>query len=307
MNPIHSVLITGANAGLGYECARQLAQSSSIEKIVLACRNEQKALRAKASLEASTGRKIFDIILMDVASPESVRKAVATFQQPIDAVVLNAGGMGGRDPAAMTRDGVTSIFAVNVLGHAVLVDELLERQLLTSTVLYAGSEAARGIPKMGIAPPVLHTSSVEEFASIADGSKFTPKSDPLNIYANVKLTAALWMASMARQHPHIRFVTMSPGGTTGTNGMDDLPFLKKLFFKHVGGVLMPLIGMMHGLETGAKRYVDGLTNPKYESGRFYASNVGSPTGPVVDQTTIANDLDNATFQDNARQAVLKFA
>jgi NAD(P)-dependent dehydrogenase (short-subunit alcohol dehydrogenase family) len=307
MNPIQSVLITGANAGLGYECARQLAQSESIEKIYLACRSEQKALAAKVSLELATGRKIFNIILMDVAAPETVRKAVNTLEKPIDAVVLNAGGMGGRDPAALTKDGVTSIFAVNVLGHAVLVDELLDRQLLTSTVLYAGSEAARGIPKMGIAPPALHTSSVEEFASIADGTKFGAKSDPLNLYANVKLTAVLWMGSMARQHPHIRFVTMSPGGTTGTNGMDDLPFLKKLFFKHVGGVLMPLFGMMHGVETGARRYVDGLTNAKFESGRFYASNVGSPTGPVVDQTTIAADLDNIAFQDNAKQAVRQFA
>lgn len=307
MKPIRSVLITGANAGLGFECARQLAQNETVEKITLACRSEQKALAAKSSLVASSGRQIFDIILMDVASPASVRKAVTTMEQPVDAVVLNAGGMGGREPAAMTSDGVTSIFAVNVLGHAVLVDELLEHQLLTSTVLYAGSEAARGIPNMGIAPPVLHTSSVEEFASIADGSKFPPKSDPLDLYANVKLTATLWMASMARQHPHIRFVTMSPGGTTGTNGMDDLPFLKKLFFKHVGGALMPLFGMMHGVETGAKRYVDGLTNPKYETGRFYASTAGSPTGPVVDQTTIASGLDNTSFQDNARQAVLKFA
>ncbi|MES0807855.1 SDR family NAD(P)-dependent oxidoreductase [Roseibium sp. SCPC15] len=307
MKPIQTVLITGANAGLGREAARQLALHDGIEKIYLGCRNELKAFAARAALEAETGRKIFDIILMDMSDPASVRSAVANMEEPVDAVVLNAGGMGGRDPAAKTGSGVTSIFAVNVLGHAVLVDELLERQLLTSTVLYAGSEAARGIPKMGIAKPVLETSSVNEFASIADGSKFNAKSDPLELYANVKLMAALWMSSMARQHPHIRFVTMSPGGTTGTNGMDDLPFLKKLFFKHVGWVVMPLFGMMHGIDVGAKRYVDGLLNPKFESGRFYASGGGSPTGPLVDQTTIAADLDNTAFQDNAKQAIRLFA
>lgn len=306
MISIQSILITGANAGLGRECARQLAQLEGVEKIILGCRNETKADAAKRALQAETGRDIFEILLMDMADPESVRTAVAGLTAPVDAVVLNAGGTGGTKPNALTGSGVTSIFAVNVLGHAVLVDELLERQLVTSTVLYAGSEAARGIPKMGIAPPVLETSSKDEFAAIADGSKFGAGSDPLDVYANVKLTAALWMGSMARQHPHIRFVTMSPGGTTGTNGMDDLPFLKKLFFKHVGGVLMPLLGMMHGVETGARRYVEGLTNPKYESGRFYASGTGSPTGPVVDQTTIAADLGNPAFQDNANLAVHQF-
>ena len=307
MNPIQSVLITGANAGLGRESARQLALQDSVQKIYLGCRNEIKARAARVALEAETGREIFEIVLMDVADPNSVRAAVATLDCPIDAVVLNAGGTGGTAPNALTPTGVTSMFAVNVLGYAVLVDALLERQLVTSTVLYAGSEAARGFPKMGIARPILDTSSVDEFASIADGTKFSLNSDLLDIYANVKLTAAYWMASMARQYSHIRFVTMSPGGTTGTNGMDDLTFVKKLLFKHIGGVLMPLLGMMHGVEVGARRYVDGLTNPRFESGRFYASAGGSPTGPVVDQATIVTDFGNHAIQDNANQAVHQFA
>lgn len=112
---------------------------------------------------------------------------------------------------------------------------------------------------------------------------------------------------MARQHPHIRFVTMSPGGTTGTNGMDDLPFLKKVVFKYVGGTLMPLLGMMHSVETGAKRYVDGLMNAKFETGHFYASRAGSPTGPVIDQAEIDQNLANPDFQDNANKAVHRFA
>ena len=306
MNPIQSVLITGANAGLGREAARQLATHKGIEKIYLGCRNPDKANAAKIALEAETARDIFEIIQIDVSDPDSVRDAVANLRSPVDAVILNAGGTGGRMPNDLTDNGVTNIFAANVLGHVVLVDALLERQLVTSTILYAGSEAARGIPKMGIGKPELKSSSIEEFVSIADGTKFGPDSDPLDIYANIKLTAALWMGSMARQHPHIRFVTMSPGGTTGTNGMDDLPFLKKLFFKHIGGTLMPIFGMMHNVETGARRYVEGVLNPKFESGRFYASGLGSPTGPVVDQTTIDGELGNVVIQDNANQAVHRF-
>ena len=307
MNPIQSVLITGANAGLGREAARQLALQKGVEKIILGCRNLEKAKAAQKALEAETGRKIFEILILDVSNKTSVRNAVASLSAPVDAVILNAGGTGGRTPNALTEDGVTHIFAANVLGHVVLVDELLERQLVTSTVLYAGSEAARGIPKMGVAKPDMVTSSEVEFTAIADGRKFGPKADPLDIYGTIKLTGAMWMASMARKHPHIRFVTMSPGGTTGTNGMDDLPLLKKIFFKYIGSTLMPIFGMMHSVETGAKRYVDGLLNPKFESGHFYASRAGSPTGPVVDQTTIDPSLGNQDAQDNANRAVHQFA
>ena len=307
MKAIKHVMITGANAGLGLESARQLAMQDGIEKIYLACRNRTKALEAKAQLEKATGRRIFDILLIDLMDLESVRAAVNELHHPIDAVVLNAGGTGGATPTETTADGVTHIFATNVLGHVTLVNELLERGLLTSTVLYAGSEAARGIPKMGIARPALVDSSVEEFVSIADGTKFDLNSDVLEIYAAVKLVATFWMASMSRKHPSIRFVTMSPGGTTGTNGMDDLPFFKKLMFKYIGGTLMPLFGMMHRVESGAKRYVDGLLDRNFESGGFYASKGEFPTGSVVNQATLYKGFDEPIVQDNARAAIEQFA
>jgi hypothetical protein len=187
------------------------------------------------------------------------------------------------------------------------VNELLDRQLITSTVLYASSEAARGIPKMGMKRPDLADGSVQEFASIADGSKFGPDGDPMQTYGYVKLTATLWMAAMGRKHPHIRFVSMSPGGTAGTAGFDDLPFLKRVVFKHVGGVLMPLFGMMHSVETGAKRYVDGLLNPKFETGHFYASKPGYPTGALVDQAGLDPVIADTSAQENASQAMQRFA
>ena len=125
MKSIQSVLITGANAGLGREASRQLALQSGIEKIYLGCRDDAKAQAAKAELEAETGRSIFEIVLLDVSNPDSVRAAVRRLENPVDAVILNAGGTGGTSPIARTSDGVTNIFAVNVLGHVVLVDELL--------------------------------------------------------------------------------------------------------------------------------------------------------------------------------------
>ncbi|MCL9780138.1 SDR family NAD(P)-dependent oxidoreductase [Vibrio sp. S4M6] len=307
MHTIKTVLITGANAGLGFEAARQLASQKGITKIFLGCRNRKKAVEAKDKLISLTGKDIFEVLILDVSDSNSVHNAVSELSSPIDAVVLNAGGTGGKTPHQLTQDGVTNIFASNVLGHAVLVESLIKSQLVTSTILYAGSETARGIPKMGVAKPELSSTSIEEFTAIANGNKFGSNADPLDVYGTIKLTATLWMSSMARQYPHLRFITMSPGGTTGTNGMDDLPVLKKILFKYIGSLFMPLIGMMHSVEKGASRYIEGLLDPRFESGHFYASRAGSPTGPVVDQLCLEPLFGNVVAQDNARNAIQKFS
>ncbi len=115
-----TILITGANAGLGKEVARQLAVRPDTAKIYLACRNQTKAAAAQADLEASTGKKVFEIVPMDTTDLQTVRSVVSGLDAPIDAVVMNAGGNGGPAPMALTSDGVTHIFAANILGHVVL-------------------------------------------------------------------------------------------------------------------------------------------------------------------------------------------
>ena len=65
--PGKTVLITGANAGIGKDVARQLALRPEIARIYLACRNRDRAVTARAELETATGRSIFDIVVMDVA------------------------------------------------------------------------------------------------------------------------------------------------------------------------------------------------------------------------------------------------
>jgi NAD(P)-dependent dehydrogenase (short-subunit alcohol dehydrogenase family) len=68
-----SVLITGANTGLGKDVARQLAGLDEFGTIYLACRNESKAQTAKADLRQATGKTVFEIVLMDTAELTSGR------------------------------------------------------------------------------------------------------------------------------------------------------------------------------------------------------------------------------------------
>ena len=101
-----SILITGANAGLGKEAARQLALRKETKKVILFCRNQVKAEAAKKDLEAQTGKKIFEIVIGDVSDASSVRNAVEKIKEPIDAVILNAGGMVGKTATQVTSSGM---------------------------------------------------------------------------------------------------------------------------------------------------------------------------------------------------------
>jgi len=119
-----SILITGANIGLGKETARQLALKNETKKVILFCRNAAKAEAAKKDLEEQTGKKIFEIVIGDVSDANSVIKAVEKIKEPVDAVILNAGGMVGKTAGKMTPSGMNELSATNILGHVVLVDEL---------------------------------------------------------------------------------------------------------------------------------------------------------------------------------------
>jgi NAD(P)-dependent dehydrogenase (short-subunit alcohol dehydrogenase family) len=301
--PGKTVLITGANAGIGKDVARQLALRPEMARIYLACRNKDRATTAKAELEAATGRSIFDIILIDVADLGSVRAGLAAINGSLDALVMNAGGIGGKTPMALTADGVTAVFASNVLGHAVLLEGLLAEDRLGEVAVLAGSESARGVPKMRMKRPSFVSTSADELATVIDGSYFADrKIDRTLAYGQVKYIGALWMAYLARQHPDRRFITVSPGNTSGTEGPNDLGLPLRLAARYV----MPYLGISHKLDVGARRLVDGVTDPTLSSGVFYASAANKLTGPLVNQADIFPDLANPLFQDHANEAIHRF-
>jgi NAD(P)-dependent dehydrogenase (short-subunit alcohol dehydrogenase family) len=215
--PGKTVLITGANAGIGKDVARQLALRPETARIYLACRNQDRATAAKAELEAKTGRRIFDIVLMDVADPGSVRAGLEAINGSLDALVMNAGVHRRQTALDLTADGVTTVFATNVLGHVVLLEALLAEDRLGEVAVFAGSEAARGVPKMRMKRPSFVSTSADELATVIDGSYFAGRKTDFNLaFGQVKYIGALWMAYLARRHPDRRFITVSPGSTTGT-------------------------------------------------------------------------------------------
>jgi len=273
-----------------------------------ACRSKEKAEAAKVQLQGELsddeGAKL-EILLLDVQSLASVREAVSQIETSIDCLVLNAGGPGGTDFVALTEDGVANIMALNVVGNAALVHELqsANKFLKNATVLYSSSEAARGVPNFRFPPPKWESGSVEEFTSALKGSRFENDSSYETTYSWAKAMGTLWMSGMARKHPDIRWVSVSPGMTVGTNLARELGFVQRTMFSIVGPIFK-FFGLGHGTDEGAGRYLDAVYQREaYESGKFYGSQEGKFTGALVDQEPLFPDLGNVQYQDNCNQAI----
>ncbi len=151
--------------------------------------------------------------------------------------------------------------------------------------------------------PSFVSTSADELATVIDGSYFADRKTDLTLaFGQVKYIGALWMAYLARQHPDRRFITVSPGSTSGTQAPNDLKLPLRVAAKYV----IPALGMAHKLDVGARRLVDGVTDPTLSSGVFYASAANTITGPLVDQADIFPDLANPSFQDHANEAIHRF-
>jgi NAD(P)-dependent dehydrogenase (short-subunit alcohol dehydrogenase family) len=115
-----TVLITGANKGIGLETARQLANAGY--HIYLGCRDKERGDEA-VSLLHSEGLKDVELVLIDVTSEESVQQAYNELAKRIDYldVLINNAGIPGSfpQPALNTPDQIfKDVFEVNLFGVA---------------------------------------------------------------------------------------------------------------------------------------------------------------------------------------------
>lgn len=108
-------LITGANAGIGFEVAKLLAARGG--HVVLACRDADRAEAAMARIRADVPAADLAFQPLDLADIDQVRDAAAAVcaGPRIDVLVNNAGVM--IPPRTLTRQGYELQFGVNHLGH----------------------------------------------------------------------------------------------------------------------------------------------------------------------------------------------
>jgi NAD(P)-dependent dehydrogenase (short-subunit alcohol dehydrogenase family) len=237
-----TVIITGGNTGLGYHIARSIAIEDKTWKILLACRNADKADRACKKLISETRNEHIDWMLLDLSAMKSVRNFCHEFRvkslPPLKGIICNAGTAVG-DKMQFTSEGIELTFATNHLGHFLLI-HLLSPLLLPGTrIVFVSSELHRNDgPMKTFLPEYTHAS---DLAFPEKKDKPVPHSGS-HRYATTKLCNVLSAYEFADRfikngYLGISVNAMNPGLMPDT-GLGDLN--KKIFLRFFLKFILPL-------------------------------------------------------------------
>lgn len=119
-----TILVTGANAGMGFATAKQLAKAGM--HVILYCRSAERGQAAQQRLKEETGNSAIDLVIGDLGSLASVRKSAAEINarfKKLDVLINNAGIVNLKKE--QTTDGFEQMLGVNYVGHFELTRQLL--------------------------------------------------------------------------------------------------------------------------------------------------------------------------------------
>ena len=180
-----TILITGSNTGIGLAVAKQAAIQN--QRIILACRNAEKADAACREIHKSAPNAEVLLRSLDLSSFGSIREFASTIANDISTldVLINNAGVMPRDEQ-YTKEGFEMQFGVNYLGHF----------LLTHLLLPVFVRARQ--------PRIVHVSSLGHLAGRIEfgtfrGRKFYLYGIPS--YAQSKLANVLFSNELARRLP----------------------------------------------------------------------------------------------------------
>ena len=126
-NNLKTIILTGASSGLGFETVKKIAKTFKNYRIIMACRNLEKANAKKEEIERETQNKNLIVMEIDTSSLNSVKNFVTNYKNSsygkIYSLVCNA-AVGGSSPQK-TKDGFDLVFETNHLGHFLLVNSLI--------------------------------------------------------------------------------------------------------------------------------------------------------------------------------------
>ncbi|KUJ59339.1 short-chain dehydrogenase [Flavobacteriaceae bacterium CRH] len=118
-----TVIVTGANTGIGFETALALYKAGA--NVTIACRNKDKAEEAINKMYAIGGKGTLEIGILDLTNLKAIKTFADDFKSKhskLDILINNAGVM--MPPATTTNDGFELQFGVNFFGHFALTAHL---------------------------------------------------------------------------------------------------------------------------------------------------------------------------------------
>jgi NAD(P)-dependent dehydrogenase (short-subunit alcohol dehydrogenase family) len=242
-----TILITGANTGIGYEAARVLAGQGA--RVLLGCRSAEKASAARDRIRALHPKAEVELLSLDLGSLQSVREAAAEVAQEerLDLLINNAGIM--IPPREETADGFESQFGVNHLGHFALTGLLLQKLRATprSRVVTVSSTA--------------HKAGKIDFEDVHATRSYSRQGR----YSMSKLANLLFTHELQRRLDSAAAETLA---VACHPGMSDTELSR--YFPSWATVLAPLLRLMaQPAPMGALPTLRAATDPDVAGGEYY--------------------------------------
>jgi len=123
-----TIIVTGANSGIGKAASIQLAKLGA--NVVMLCRSKERGEQALQDVRTASNSDKVELILVDMASQESVRDAVHEFLRThsrLDVLIHNAANFDHRQKKpVITTDGLETVFATNHVNIFLMTNLLLD-------------------------------------------------------------------------------------------------------------------------------------------------------------------------------------
>ena len=247
-----TALVTGANSGIGYQAALELARHGA--HVILGCRNEAKGRAALEKLRREAPGASAEVMQLDMASLASIRAFAAAFTGrgiALDLLINNAGVM-ALPKREVTEDGFERQFGTNHLGHFALTGLLLPALL------------AAPAPRVVTVASLAHRTGKMEFDNLQRERGY----EGWDAYNASKLANILFAKELDRRaraaHSRLLSLAVHPGVSTTSifeNGPGTMS-LKAIAVK----VLAPV--MMQNDEAGALPTLYAATSPDAHGGEY---------------------------------------
>ena len=263
---MRTVVITGGNAGLGYACAAAMLASKEGPpwQVVLACRDLERGRAAVGQLTQISGASgRVETMLLDLASLASIRlfatqlidRVQAGTIPPFHGLVCNA-GVQSWTKRSFTADGFEATFAVNHLGHFLLVNMLLSILNPRARIVVVASGVHDPANNWGLPAPAWNDTAAlsrGELGSAAAMDKSVARGQRL--YTTSKLANIYFTYALARHlPPGVTANAFDPGLTPGTGLTREAPAPIRFIAKNILPRAIPLLH--HSYKTSNVHTID---------------------------------------------------
>jgi light-dependent protochlorophyllide reductase len=302
---MNTAIVTGANTGLGFECARALAETRDWH-VIVACRSLEKGREAVKRLIAQTRHQEIEAMTLDLSSLESVRKFARDYaaepRAALRALVCNAATqiVSGR---TYTDDGFETTFAVNHLGHFLLVNLMLAQMAPPARIVVVSSGTHDPAQTTGMPPPLYKSARL--IARPDQDSR--PLDDPngtagRRAYTTSKLCNVLFTYELDRRlraekrvASNGRSITVNafdPGLMPGTGLARDYGRFARFAWRFVLPALRPFVPNVNSAGRSGRSLASMLTDPRFEriSGKYFQGLRDVPSSKDSYDPSMATEL-----------------